>query len=507
MPRETIQNVVERINAGRAASGEMEFDICAIDREDALTFRLIRGGRIYGVFKEDWTGLREILRLLAPSRFDDLVAAVSLYRPGPLQEGMMDDLIDRVRGRIEETYPLPRSKGILKSTRGVIVYHEQIAALFRKLAGFDLGESEDLFAGLAISGKKDRTTFRNLFICHAIERGLSREESESAFDVMARFAPHVISKKEALNLSLMFYQAAWLQAHYSSEFMAALMTLSGGDVSGMGRNVRACRDMGVSFLPPDVNFSQVEFTLESGSIRFGLVAFIARAGARGIVLEREKGGPYEGVSDLYRRLQNGAIGRKTMRSLVDSGAFDGIHGEDRSRTMVLLEATLKEEGRAGRPPEDEVAFPVLVDQEKWRREKGILGCFLTGHPLQVHQVELRARGLVDIPSVLMMGVEDRSWSQKYPQVIFAGIIEEKKVFGLPRGGEMAFLTLDDFEGTIEVVLFPEIYSSTKECLESLDPVVVTGKVECGSGSPKVLADALVDLEQFLQETVQGADTK
>ncbi|MBP1729216.1 MAG: dnaE [Deltaproteobacteria bacterium] len=328
-----IDNAVKLIRAGK----DPDFDIALLADDDPLSYQLISEGNTTGVFQLEGSGMREMLRDLKPSCFEDVIAAVALYRPGPLNSGMVKDFIERKHGRKKVVYDLPELEPILKDTYGVIVYQEQVMQIARTLAGYSLGGADLLRRAM---GKKDASVMAKEkipFLAGAREQGIDLKKAEAIFDLMAMFAEYGFNKSHSAAYALIAYQTAYLKAHYPVEFMAALLTEDMGNTDKIVKNINDCREMGIDLLPPDINESEFSFRVIGTSIRFGLGA-IKNVGESAIlsILEARKEQRFSDLFNFCERVDLRKVNKRVMEALVKSGAFDST-GAQRSALFAALE--------------------------------------------------------------------------------------------------------------------------------------------------------------------------
>ncbi|MBS1222408.1 MAG: polymerase subunit alpha, partial [Proteobacteria bacterium] len=472
-----IDWAVRTINWQRAAVGDPPLDISAIPLDDAATFELLKRYQTTAVFQLESSGMKDLIRRLQPDCFEDIVALVALFRPGPLQSGMVDDFIDRKHGRARIEYPHPALVPILKPTYGVILYQEQVMQIAQVLSGYTLGGADLLRRAM---GKKDAEKMakeRDGFVKGAVARQADPETASYIFDLIDKFAGYGFNKSHSAAYALVSYQTAWLKAHYPAAFMAAVLSSDMDKTDKVVVFIEECRRMGLKLAPPAINASEYRFTVgETGEIRYGLGAIkgAGEGAIEALAREREQGGPYLDLFDLCQRVDLHKLNRRVLESLIRSGAFDAL-GANRATLMAQLPEALQLAEQHSRnhaagqndmfglaAAEKTPARPLHIakvpewdEEERLRGEKETLGVYLTGHPISRVAAELaalhttRLRDLAENGGALRRG-SDRS-------VLIAGLVVSVRTRNANRGGRMAFVTLDDDSGRIEVRLFPEVY--------------------------------------------------
>jgi DNA polymerase-3 subunit alpha len=503
-----IDNAVKLIHAGKAP----DFDISDLGYDDEAAYQLLQAGNTTGVFQLESSGMKELLVKLKPSCFEDIIAVCALYRPGPLGSGMVDDFIDRKHGRKPVTYDLPQLQPILKDTYGVIVYQEQVMQIARTLAGYSLGGADLLRRAM---GKKDPAEMakqRDIFLAGARENSFDGKKAEAIFDLMAKFAEYGFNKSHSAAYALIAYQTAYLKAHYPVEFMAALLTEDMDSSDKVIKNIAECRGMGIQVLPPDINASELSFTVRENSIRFGLGA-VKNVGTAAVeaILEARGGEAFRDLSDFCSRVDLRRVNKRVVESLIKCGAFDST-GFRRSQLAATLEASMDigqrlQKERAGAQAslfdESEVVMSggngvgTMPDIPEWREkellsfEKEALGFYITGHPLDRYADDVRRFASANTAS--LSEKEDKS------EVRLCGIVASLTEKITKKGDRMAFALFEDQLGSVEVMVFPDVYGKVSEYLKGEEPLLVTGSVEIGEESCKVKATDVTPLG-VLKET-------
>ncbi|GAB4255744.1 MAG: DNA polymerase III subunit alpha [Deferrisomatales bacterium] len=503
-----IMDAVRLVNERLPA--EAALDIDAVPLDDPKVYELLSRGETTGVFQLESSGMKELMVKLRPSTFEDIIALVALYRPGPLGSGMVEDFIRRKHGEIPIEYELPELEPILKDTYGVIVYQEQVMKIAQVLADYSLGEADLLrrAMGKKIAEEMDRQKSR--FLDGARKKGIDPTKAERIFDLMAKFAEYGFNKSHSAAYALVAYQTAYLKAHHPVEFMAALLTNDRSNTDKVVKDIAECREMGIEVLPPDVNESDLFFTVVGRAIRFGLAAVknVGESALQSILAARRDGGPFTGLLDFCERVDLQKVNRKVIESLIQCGAFDSLGGsraqylayldraleraaqaqKDRARGQTNLFGLFSANGDAAESGADELPeVPPLPSREELRAEKEVLGMFLSGHPLGEWSALLET--YTDGSSAQLAERPDRS------TVTVGGVVAALKAFVTKTGNRMAFVTLEDMEGAVEVVVFADLYARVESLLQSEDPLVVRGTLEKGEESCKILAEEVLRLEE------------
>jgi len=521
----------------------IQVDIEKIPLDDEATYQLCCAGRTTGVFQLESAGMKDLMRRLKPSVFEDLVALVALYRPGPLGSNMIDAFIKGKHGQGKVDYILPQLEPILKETYGVILYQEQVMKIAQLLADYSLAEADELRKAMGKKKPEVMERHRSRFIEGAVKNGVERKKAETLFALIEKFGGYGFNKSHSVAYAMIAYQTAYLKAHFPVQFMAALLTQDMASQDKTIKNIAECREMGIEILPPDVNESLADFSVVVGltptvskeggpspdqpkgqvaRIRFGLGAIknVGLKAVQYIIEERRRNGPFRSIVDFCSRVEGGKVNRRVLEGLVQCGAFD-FTGIPRARLFAGLDeisrfcggrhdpnqlnifAGLDDSGKAQM---EATAFD-LPDVEEWpekeflRREKEALGFYISGHPLERFQEE--------IPSVVTCGIQDLAGRKDKSLVHIAGVVEGLKVKRTKKGDKMAIITLEDLTGSVEVILFPDLFDKASSLLGLDDPLWVSGTVEKGDNSAagwqagvKVIAKEIQTLEAACQAKVK-----
>lgn len=488
----------------------IEIDLDAIPYDDPKTFELFSKALTVGVFQFETPGMQEYLRKLQPNSINDLVAMNALHRPGPME--MIDDFIARKHGQQRIEYLHPSLEPILRETYGIIVYQEQVIKIASEVAGFTLAKADLMRRAM---GKKDKTLMANLkkeFVAGAVDRGIDRKVAAEIFDLIEKFASYGFNKSHSVAYSIIAYQAAYLKAHYPEEFMAAILTSEIGNTDKIVLYINDCRKNRINVLPPDVNESQSTFTVTQDGIRFGLSAVknVGENAVEAIVKEREKNGRFENLFDFCRRVDLRIVNRKTIESLIQAGAFDTLE-KNRARLFSAVEKAIayaqnyQADAVRGQSslfdfsPLQKVSplVPSLPDvpdwseQEKLDREKTLLGFYVSGHPLLKFEEE------VNVFSTAKFGFPEAV--QPGSIVRACGIISGVKKKIDKKGNMMAFVTLEDFTGRGECIVFSDPYKLYERFLHPDSMIMVIGKGEVSGTSLRILVQEVYPLEKVREK--------
>lgn len=495
-----ISDTLENIQRSRG----FRVDIERVPLDDNETFELLRRGDTVGVFQLESAGMRALLQDLHPDSFDDLVAVLALYRPGPLRSGMVKDFVNRKHKRMPIKHLHPDLEPLLQETYGIIVYQEQVMRLAVEMAGYTMAEADMLRKAIAKSKAEELKEERQKFVEGMESRGYDRKLAESLFELVENFGFYGFNKSHSTAYAVISYQTAYLKAHYPKEFMAALITSVTGNKDKVPVFVNECRKMGIKILPPDINESLKEFTPVEEGIRFGLSAVrnLGDGAAERIITLRREGGPYRSLLEFCQRVGTGVINKRALESLIKSGAFDytGLTRNnllkmyDRVADLAAEKQRLLEEGQHSLFDDEEQDDPLelgIIEEELDRDkllayEKEMLGIYVTDHPLMQVKGALARQVESEIADLAELADGSIKW--------IGGIIS-KKIQRLTRKGElMANLVLEDLTGRVEVTVFPALYLQHKEILSEDNIVCVKARVETGDREEEASTVRVVALD-------------
>ncbi len=493
------------------ANHDPEFAIEGIDLDDEPTYDLLSRGDTTGVFQLESSGMKELLAKLKPEVFEDVIALVALYRPGPLESGMVDDFVARKHGQKKVKYFLPELEPVLKETYGVIVYQEQVMEIARRLAGYSLGDGDILRRAMGKKDPKVMSQQKERFLEGALEHGIKRDASGNLFDLIEKFAGYGFNKSHSAAYALIAFQTAYLKAHFPLEFMAALLTSEVNDTDKVMAHIGECREHGLTVLPPDINLSQLNFTVADQAIRFGLAAVknVGRGAVLAILDARAEGGEFSGLHDMCERVDLRKVNRRVLESLVKCGAFDST-GAHRAQLMAVLDEALEHGqkvrrdidagqgsifdlmgGEGAGPAAPELpGVPLWGEADRLSYEKEAIGFYITGHPLSGLQDEIKRLGTLD--TVALKAASDGM------SVTLAGVAAKVKQKITKKGDRMAFVDLEDLKGTVEVICFPDCFAKAEEHLNGDEPLLVKGTVDKDERGVKLKATSVEPLSGAAQ---------
>jgi len=517
-----IDRAVQTINSLRPA-GEPPLDIRSIPLDDPATFALLKSCRTTAVFQLESRGMRDLIKRLQPDCFEDIVALVALFRPGPLQSGMVDDFISRKHAGSGEVidYLHPALEPVLKSTYGVILYQEQVMQIAQRLAGYSLGEADLLRRAMGKKKAEEMAEQRNRFVDGSAERGHDRNQASRIFDLMEKFAGYGFNRSHSAAYALLSYQTAWLKARAPAAFMAAVMTSERDDTNQLQVLQRECAAIGLELLPPDVNQSDFAFTVagERG-IRYGLGAIkgVGQGAVEQICSERVTGGAYGSLFDLCRRTLGQRVGKRVYEALIKCGALDAL-GPNRAsllaalpETMTRAESALHSDasgqddlfGSVAGPVAGQQELPVLRDWgwgQRLQAERDSLGLFLSGHPFDQYRFDLAFLCSASIHSLAGERAPPPGEHRRPARdVTVAGLVA-----GIRRRGNRVSIELEDGSGMIEVTLFQEAFDRYRHLLGSQSLVVVSGSLRFDDfiGGWRIVAREVSDLDEVISQRATG----
>ena len=496
-----IANTLALITRQRKTSPDLE----NIDLTDAATYRLLSAGDTTGVFQLESSGMKDLLVRLRPELFDDIIALVALYRPGPMESGMIDDYVARKHGKKAVEYLVPELEPILKETYGVIVYQEQVMKIAGVLANYSMAEADDLRKAMGKKIPEIMAEHRQRFMQGAIENSLPKDKAKKIFDLIEKFGGYGFNKSHSAAYALIAYQTAYLKTHFPVEFMASLLTSEMHSTDGVVKFIAECRNHDIAILPPDINASDKEFTVDGGRIRFGLVA-VKNVGESAIesIIEARSNQEFTSLFDFCERVDLKKVNKRVIESLVKCGAFDST-ATKRSQMIAALESALEYGQRIQRERTDpqmglfdfgehrpSINVPGLPEIGEWEEkqylafEKESLGFYLSGHPLS------RFEDILDkFTNVNAITIKECSDSRV---VRIGGLVQAAKTIKTKKGDLMAFVTIEDMHGAVEVIVFSRLFAESKDLLVEDQPVLIQGQVQKDEKSIKLLADTLIAID-------------
>ena len=493
----------------------VNIDIERIPENDEATFRLLGEGRSTCIFQFESQGMQEILRKSRPTSIPDLIALNALYRPGPME--YIDQFIDAKNGKKRIQYPLPELEPILKETYGVIVYQEQVMEIARQVAGYTLGEADILRRAMGKKKVDVMARQKVKFLRGAAAKGYSGAQATKIFELLVPFAGYGFNKSHAAAYSLLAYQTAYLKANYPGEFMAANLTNEINSTDKLAEYISEARSMGLEVLPPDINVSEQEFTVRDGKIVYGLrgIKNVGSAAVDHIVEERIQGGVFKDLLEFLKRLDLKTVNRKVVETLIRCGLFDNlgtgravlIHNLDRILETVNSYKEIQKYGQTTLfDPLEEAESPLIMEScdpwpalEKLTHEKQNLGFYFSGHPLDKYRDHIQNHCNLDLGKL-------NAFSTQRTYTII-GILKEIKEITTRTGRRMAFAQLEDFRGTVELVLFSDVYEKSRDRLVGDDVVVVRGRIDNSRGEPKLLVESLLDPDELKEKQARAVHVR
>ena len=507
-----IDWAVKTINSIKQKNGEELINIETIPLDDEATFDLLKATKTTAVFQLESRGMKDLIKRLQPGDFEDIIALVALFRPGPLQSGMVDDFVNRKHGRARVVYPHPDLESILKPTYGVILYQEQVMQIAQVLANYSLGAADILRRAMGKKKPEEMAKQREIFTKGAVARDVDEKTATYIFDLMEKFAGYGFNKSHSAAYALVSYQTAWLKAHYPSEFMAAVLSADMDNTDKVVTLIDDCSEMKLKVEPPNVNLCKHQFTVDGDAIIYGLGAIkgVGEAAIDGVIEERESNGEFKNLFDFCQRVDLRKVNRRTLEGLTMAGAMD-VFKQHRSTIMATLPDALKiaeqktRDNHAGIQDMFGMASETDAEgnlsgaenystQKDWSEEqrlineKTTLGLYLTGHPINRYLPELKQ---------FVSGRLSEMKPTKNQTVIVAGLVIGMRVMTTKRGDKMAFLTLDDRSGRMEMAVFSEEFNANRENLAKDKLIVASVEVSIDdySGGFKMRAKDIYDISQ------------
>ncbi|HCW88607.1 MAG TPA: DNA polymerase III subunit alpha, partial [Marinobacter sp.] len=518
-----IKWALNMINPRREKRGEEALDINTIPLDDKPSFSMLKKAETTAVFQLESRGMKDLIRRLQPDSLEDMIALVALFRPGPLQSGMVDDFIDRKHGRQPISYPHPDYqyeglKPVLEPTYGVILYQEQVMQIAQVMAGYTLGGADMLRRAMGKKKPEEMEKQKAIFLDGCEKNGINKALAENIFDLVEKFAGYGFNKSHSAAYALVSYQTLWLKAHYPAEFMAAVLTADMQNTDKVVTLVEECRNMSLELVLPDVSTSEYTFTVnDEGQVVYGLGAIkgLGEGPIHSIVEARQQGGPYEDLFDFCRRVDLKKVNKRALEALIRAGAMDKL-GPGRARLMASIDKAIQqatqqsrndaagmvdmfgemlEGGEHGDPFSDVAGLREWPKKEQLKGEKDTLGLYLTGHPFDEYEQEVRR--FVRSP------IADLKPS-KSPQRV-AGLVVAQRTMKTRTGSTMCFITLDDRSARIEATLFSEAFFENRELLQSDQVIIAEGQVSHDdySGQLKMRVNSVMDVATARSQFSQG----
>lgn len=500
-----IDKAVRTINAEHARKGEPPLVLESLPVNDVKAYELLKSCRTTALFQLESRGMKELIQRLQPDNFEEIVALVALFRPGPLQSGMVDDFINRKHGRARIEYPHAVLAPILKPTYGVILYQEQAMQIAQVLAGYSLGKADLLRRAMGKKKPEEMAQQREGFVLGAGKLGYDAKLANAIFNLIEKFAGYGFNRSHSAAYALLSYQTAWLKSHHPAAFMAGVLSADMDKTDKVVTMIAECRDMGINVLSPDVNRCAYEFVaIDDKTILYGLGAIkgLGEGAIEALLLARGTE-PFKDLFDLCRRVDLRRVNRRVLECLIEAGACDEL-GPHRAAMMASLDISLsaaEQTGRDAATGQDDlfggtetVRVPEFVLVDKWgaerqlEGEKNTLGLYLTGHPVDRYAAELKA---ITGSTIAELKPNDEK------SVMVGGLVAGLRTMNTKRGDRMAFITLDDKTGRIDVVMFGDMYQRYRERIIKDALVVIEGRVAVDdySGGFKMTAEGLYNIDE------------
>jgi DNA polymerase-3 subunit alpha len=477
---------------------------------------LLSSGKTTGIFQLESSGMRDLLTGFKPDRFEDIIAIIALYRPGPMD--LIPDFIKRKQGKVPIVYELPELEPILKDTYGVIVYQEQVMAIANRVAGFSLGQADILRRAMGKKKPEEMEKLRVKFLEGARQNKIADKKAEKLYELIHKFAGYGFNKSHAAAYAVVCYHTGYLKAHYPTEFMAALMTSDMGNQDKIVGYFTECRDLGIKVLGPDVNKSQKNFAVVDGAIRFGLAAIknVGEGAVDSVLAIRTEGGPFTSFFDFCRRVDLHKVNKRMLEGLIKAGAFDSL-GAKRSQLMAMLDQAIEDGASAQREREMgqtsifgedvngsgsgqahmEPALPNVPEWDQAQRlkyERELTGFYITAHPLARYEATIHA-----LATTTTAGIMELSDGK---EVRLCGIIAAVKSMLTKKGDRMAYVTLEDLQGTVEVIVFPDLFKTVGDLIAPERLIRVTGTIDRGDKGTKIRGAKIEPLADVQSQTIK-----
>jgi DNA polymerase-3 subunit alpha len=502
-----------------------EIDIENIPLNDKKTFKLLSNAKSMGVFQLESSGMRDLLRKLQPEEFDDIIALLALYRPGPLGSGLVEEFIERKHGQKPVEYLHPKLKPILKETYGILLHQDQIMVIGLELGGFSLAQADILMRAISKKKPEQMEQLHSEFIQGAKKRGIDDHSAEQIFTLMSHFTGYGFNKAHTTCYAMIAYQTAYLKANYPVEFLAALLTSEKNNSDKVAVYIDDARKFGIEILPPDVNESFSEFTVvkEKNAIRFGLSAVknVGEGAIESIITTRLKEGKFKSLYDFCTRIDTRLVNRRVIESLIKCGAFDSLKLK-RSQMMAMVDKVLEAASSIQKDRSNgQLSFMDVVqekdsfgqtfkkapDLEEWpenqllSHEKEMLGFYITGHPLAQYDKFIKFFSKAPVAKLK---------EQKHNlSTTIMGVLTKVKYTitkrGKFKGKKMAIAELEDLTGQVEILIFPRTYSKYSNYIKTDAIVSVKGKLNLAEENPKIIADEILPVDQARKKYTSSID--
>lgn len=514
-----IKWALDIVNPILTTQGKEPVDIDALEIDDSQTYDLLKSCQTHAVFQLESRGMRDLIKRLQPDNFEEIVALVALFRPGPLQSGMVDDFIDRKHGRAVVEYPHPDLEPILQPTYGVILYQEQVMQIAQVLAGYTLGGADILRRAMGKKKPEEMAEQRAIFVKGCLERDIKADLANYIFDLMEKFAGYGFNRSHSAAYALIAYQTAWLKTHYPAALMVAVLSSDMDNTDKVVASIAECKNLKLTLILPDINQCDYKFTLsKSGEVVYGLGAIkgVGQSAIQAMVNERNTNGAFESLFSLCDRVDLSKLNRRTFEALIKAGAFDCFKisrasllasvnkaislaekaKKDKANKQQDLFGSLLGGGGASSIEVDYEPCADLTERERLIAEKSVLGWYASGHPILQYKAELK-----HIATAKISELEP----QQGQTITVAGLVAQLRTMNTRRGDRMAFVALDDGEASIELAVFSDLYNEYRDLLIKDELLIVEGEVSVDeySGGYKMSAKKIYDIESARESYARG----
>lgn len=491
-------------------------DLATIPLDDAAALQLFSEGKTDAIFQFESHGMKDLCRRLKPEGLEDLSALNALFRPGPIDSGMVDDFIERRHGRRKVRYDFPELKEVMGNTLGICVYQEQLMAVFQKLAGYSLGEADLVRRAMGKKKREELDKHKETFLQRASEKGHTRGKLERLWQSFEGFADYAFNRAHSFSYGFLAYQTAYLKAHYPTHFWASVLSNELNNTAKVVKYINEARAQNIEILPPDVNVSLDNFTAGGNTIRFGLAAIkgIGQSTVSSIIEARKSEGPFSSIFDFTERVDSRAVNKRALESLIRAGAFDSL-GCRRSQLFAVIDSAIEGGQRVQRSRATgqadlfgalgaavQVAEPPLPDTPEWshhellRGEKETLGFYISGHPLSRYEVTLRDLANSDVDRLTGL--------QHGAQVSIGGILMDLNVRTTKKGDRFATFQLEDHFGSVKIVAWPDVFGKANGVIQDEAAIMVKGRLEVDdSGAMTIIADEIQPLDNLRERSARA----
>ncbi len=508
-------SVIKQVEGFIKRDHDESFNIENIDLEDKAVYEFISTGSTLGIFQLESSGMIDLCKRIKPGTLDDVTAINALYRPGPLESGMVDDFIEIKQGSKEMTFAFPELEPVLKDTYGVIVYQEQVMNIARIIGGYSLGGADMLRRAMGKKKVEEMDRHRGIFLKGAQERNFDTDKAGKLYDLMANFAAYGFNKSHAVAYALIAYQTAFLKKYYRPEFFAGILSYELDNKEKITAYIKDAGNNDIEVMAPDVNESLWLFNVVNGNIRFGMGAIknVGKVAVESLIKERDTNGPFLGFVNFCERVNLRDVNKRTMEALIKVGAFDSCDGHNRKtllenvENIALYAAKVQEEKELGQvnlfggaENAEQMSVDIIEtgdfdDKTKLGYEAELMGIYISGHPLDQYKDAMEDLSSMPINEVLEAPGSDER------EMTLCGLLTDVKEIVTRKGKKMAFANLEDLTGKIECIIFPKSYEDLAEKLHITEPIIVRGAVKLSESPRKLFLNKILDLKEEAKESV------